>query len=172
MFGDDFKRRLAFFLTVLSIMLMVLVSCGKRATLSGSAYDIAHRIYDLADEGGRKIYDEGINSDEAYEFGLSSEDFIENIDEARIFRVSEISGGRSMAVIVAKSEIAAGKLFERMYDGYDWVPCDPSDRAAFMLFGRYIVVAKDDAPETEKLCRAFSTLSDGGATVRISENPM
>ena len=64
------------------------------------------------------------------------------------------------------------QLYAYLYENYDWAPCDPAENMAFMLFGRYVVTVKDEREETEKLCRAFSSIAQGDATVRYSENPM
>ncbi|MGN1095897.1 MAG: hypothetical protein ACI4QR_05870 [Eubacteriales bacterium] len=172
MFYNDFEKKCIYFLFFISVLMMLLPSCGRRVSLHGGAHEVAADIYSLSDAGNIKIYEENISPKESYTLGISEDDFYENIEEAKLFHISEISGGRSLAVVVAKNDVAAGKLFERMYRGYDWVPCDPCDKAAFMIYGRYIVIAKDDSENTSKFCSAFSSLSGGGATVKISENPM
>ncbi len=171
MFKSDFEKRSACFLILCIVLLMLLASCEKKASLSGGAHDVAVKIYTAAGNG-KELYEENIIPDEAYTLGISPEYFSETIEEAKLFHLSEISGGKSMAVIVARDELMAGELFEKMYDGYDWVPCDPAENAAFMVFGRYIVLAKDMEDMTQTICRAFSDVAGGKITTRISRNPM
>ena len=174
MFNNDYYKKYSLWAAVLSLMLLVLVSCGKhmRTDLEGSAHDVALRIYEEAGENTAMAYEEIVNAENAYIFGISEEDFREKIAEATVFHPSELSGGRTLCVIVSKDEATAKELYARLYDEYDWAPCDPSDSMAFMRFGKYIVTVKDGREETAKLCRAFSAISDGGATVRFSDNPM
>lgn len=174
MFNNDYYKRYSLWAAVLALVLLVSVSCGKhmRTDLEGSAHDVALRIYEEAGEDSANAYEESVDAENAYIFGISEEDFREKVAEAAVFHPSELSGGRTLCVIVAKDEADARELYARLYDEYDWAPCDPADSMAFMKFGKYIVTVKDEREETAKLCRAFSAISDGGATVRFSENPM
>ncbi len=172
MFKNDFGKKTALFLTLMLFMLLLLMSCEKRDTLTGSAYDVARHIYDVADGEGGELFHEKINADGAYEIGLTPEEFQNTVEEARLFKRSEFSGGKSMAVIVAKDEMVAGKLFDKLYNTYEFAPCDPCDKAAFLQSGRYILIAKDDEDDTERLCSAFSFICGGHMRVKTKDNPM
>lgn len=175
MFNYDYDKKCALFASILALVLLVLVSCGKQMRaeqLTGNAHDVAFRIYEEAGEDRSGVYEERVNIENSYIFGISEDDFRENVEEATVFHPSALSGGKSLCVIVAKDETAAMELYKTLYGEYDWAPCDPADSMAFMRFGRYIVTVKDEREQTAKLCRAFSAISDGGATVRFSENPM
>ncbi len=158
-----------------ALVLLVLVSCGKQMkenTLDGDAHEVAFRIYEAAGEDSSRVLEQSVSAENSYMFGISEEDFSEKAVEGALFYPSAVSMGKTLSVIVAKDEASAEELYAYLYENYDWAPCDPAENIAFMLFGRYVVTVKDEREETEKLCRAFSSIVEGDATVRYSENPM
>ncbi len=175
MLKNDNDKKYAVFASVLALILLTLVSCGRQMQaekLTGGAHDVAFRIYKAAGEDSSGVYEEALNTENSYIFGIAEDDLLNDVEEASVFRPSALAGGRALCVIVAKDETAAERLYSKLYEEYDWAPCDPADSMAFMRFGRYVVTVKDEHEQTAKLCRAFSAVSDGGAVVRFSENPM
>ncbi|MBE6653891.1 MAG: hypothetical protein E7608_00375 [Ruminococcaceae bacterium] len=175
MFYNDNDKKSAILAVLLSLALLVLVSCGKQMkenTLDGDAHEVAFRIYEAAGEDSSRVLEQSVDAGNSYMLGISEDEFEEKALEGALFYPSAVSMGKTLSVIVARDEACAEQLYEYLYENYDWAPCDPADNMAFMLFGRYIVTVKDEREETEKLCRAFSSIAQGDATVRYSENPM
>ena len=97
MFKSDFEKRSACFLIICIVLITLLASCEKKASLSGNAHDVAVKIYTAAGNG-KELYEENIMPDEAYTLGISPEYFSEAVEEAKLFRLSEISGDRKSVV--------------------------------------------------------------------------
>ncbi len=175
MFYNDNDKRSAVAAALLSLVLLVFVSCGKQmktATLDGGAHEVAFRIYEAAGEDSSRVLEQSVDAENSFMLGISEDDFREKAVEGALFYPSALSMGKTVSVIVAKDEVCAEELCSYLYENYDWAPCDPAENIAFALFGRYVVMIKDERAETEKLCRAFSAITQGESTVRYSENPM
>ena len=175
LFYNDNDKKSAVAAALFSLVLLVLVSCGRQmrtATLEGGAHEIAFRIYETAGEDTSLVLEQSVDAENSFMLGIPEEDFSEKATEGALFYPSALSMGRTVSVIVAKDEACAGEICEYLYKNYDWAPCDPAENAAFMVCGRYVVMIKDERAQTEKLCRAFSSITQGGATARYSENPM
>ena len=113
-----------------------------------------------------------ISSPDAYMIGIEADDFLENVEEARIFRPSALSAEQSLCIVVAKSRRSADELFEEMCESYEWAPCDPARSAVFMQYGNYILLGKDSADGAKAISDAFAAETDGGARAEFSQNPM
>lgn len=175
MFYNDNDKKGAIIAVLLALVLLVLVSCGKQmraSTLNGGAHEVAFRIYESAGEDTSRVLEQQVDAENSFMLGIPENKFLETAVEGALFYPNAISMGKTLSVIVAKDEACAEELYSYLYENYDWAPCDPAENAAFMLFGKYIVMVKDERAETEKLCRAFSSITKGDATVRYSENPM
>lgn len=175
MFYNDNDKKSAILAVTFALVLLVLVSCGKQMkqdTLNGGAHEVAFRIYDAAGEDSSRVLEQSVDVQNSYMLGIAENEFEEKAVEGALFYPSAVSMGKTLCVIVAKDEACAEQLYAYLYENYDWAPCDPAENMAFMLFGRYVVTVKDEREETEKLCRAFSSIAQGDATVRYSENPM
>ena len=175
MFYNDNDRKGAISAVLLSLVLLVLASCGKQmraSTLDGGAHEVAFRIYESAGEDTTRVLEQQVDAENSFMLGIPENKFLETAVEGALFYPNAISMGKTLSVIVAKDEVCAEELYSYIYENYDWAPCDPAENAAFMLFGKYIVMVKDERAETEKLCRAFSSITKGDAVLRYSENPM
>ena len=172
-YKNDNDKKFALAAAILAMLLFTLVSCGKQmAELKGSAKDVVFRVYSRAGINTDSMYHEEFQKDSAYTLGISEESFEENVEEAHIYRPSELNPSKSIFIVIAKNKYGAEDLYNEIYEDYDWAPCDPADQAVFMLYDKYILMAKDDDEEIERIANAFSDETEGNALMHFSRNPM
>ncbi len=173
MYNNDNNQKYALLAAFFAMLLFALVSCGKQmAELRGGAHDIAFRVYSRAGMDTENMSEESISPENSYMLGISEESFRQNVEEAHVFRPSELSAAQSLCIVVAKSAPCAEDIYTEMRVGYDWAPCDPAETAVFMMYGNYILLAKSDGVGANALSAAFAEETGGGASVSFSQNPM
>ena len=173
MYKNDNDKKYAVLAVMFALLIFTLVSCGKEMKkLRGGARDIAERIYERASIDTKDMEETILSAPDAYMIGIEADDFLENVEEARIFRPSALSAEQSLCVVVAKSRRSADELFEEMCESYEWAPCDPARSAVFMQYGNYILLGKDSAEGSKALSDAFAAETSGGARAEFSQNPM
>ena len=173
MYKNDNDKKYAVLAVIFALLIFTLVSCGKEMKkLRGGARDIAERIYERAGIDTRGMEETGISAPDAYMIGIEADDFLENVEEAHIFRPSALSAEQSLCIVVAKSRRSADELFEEMCESYEWAPCDPARSAVFMQYGNYILLGKDSADGAKAISDAFAAETGGGARAEFSQNPM
>ena len=91
--------------------------------------------------------------------------------------VKKVGGGSAkfffrQQTALGKVEGFAEEIFEEMCEEYEWAPCDPSEIAVFMQYGKYVLLGKDSAAGAEALSEAFALETGKGAKTEFSQNPM
>ncbi len=173
MYNNDNNQKYALLAALFAMIIFTLVSCGKQmAELRGGAHDIAFRMYAQAGVDTANMNEEELSAEGSYLIGISEESFKQNVESAHIFRPDELSAAQSLCVVVAKNAPCAEDIYAQMKAGYDWAPCDPAETAVFMLYGKYVLLAKSDAAGANALSSAFAAESGGKASASFSHNPM
>ena len=173
MYKNDNDKKYALLAAIFAVLIFTLVSCGKHMReLQGDAREIAQRVYERAGIDARGMEEEEISAPDSYMLGIEEEEFRESVEKACFYRPSALSAAQSLFVVVAKSEGFAEEIFEEMCEEYEWAPCDPSEIAVFMQYGKYVLLGKDSAAGAEALSEAFALETGKGAKTEFSQNPM
>ena len=115
MFYNDNDKKSAILAVLLSLALLVLVSCGKQMkenTLDGDAHEVAFRIYEAAGEDSSRVLEQSVDAGNSYMLGISEDEFEEKALEGALFYPSAVSMGKTLSVIVARDEACAEQLYE------------------------------------------------------------
>ncbi len=173
MYNNDNNQKYALLAALFAMIIFTLVSCGKQmASLHGGAHDIAFRMYAQAGVDTGNMNEEELSHESSYILGISEESFKQNVESAHVFRPDELSAAQSLCIVVAKNAPCAEDIYKEMKLSYDWAPCDPAETAVFMVYGKYVLLAKSDEEGANALERAFASESGGKASASFSHNPM
>lgn len=154
------------------IILMILVgicliSCREEdvpafADMNG----LADGIYRNTVSDTEGLYCEQIDDDSAFAFGIAEEEFDRRVENAVCLRQTVDTKGRELYVFEAESEADALWLAQKLYDAYEFAPCDAAEKMTAACAGKYAILFKSTSAEVDKAAEGFRTLTGGALRFR------
>ena len=146
------------FLIIFLLAALFLCSCGEMRNISFS--EMSEKMVGAAE---RSLTDKRITPDDCYILGVSEKTYISSIENAAIFAPDFSSDGFQMIIVKAKTSVDAERLCAEMKSNYEPAPCDPAENTEFVYCRDYVLFAKGDVSETERLSSAFMSLLKKGS---------
>ena len=144
------------------LLAVFLFSCGKNAVSAfADTGNLAEQIYQKAGLDMSGVYRETLDESFAFAFGISSEDFDERVEHAVCYRETVDTKGRVLYVFEADEAGDALWLAQKIYDSYEFAPCDAAEKMTVACSGKFVVLFKSDAAEVETAAKIFRSLSGG-----------
>ena len=160
------KKILLVFTICLSFLLS---SCGETVMSAfAEAEDRASSIYRQAGISMQNVYSEEIEDNFAFAFGIGREEFDEYVEDAVCLRQAVDSKGQTLYVFETEAEKDALWLAEHIYAGYEWAPCDPSEKLVIASSGKYVMLFKSGVKEADQVLESFRSLM--GGTLRFRKD--
>ena len=158
--------------TILLLLFSVLLTACSEKTIAvyADAEDLASEIYARAGLEKSGVYTEELHEDTAFAFGMKREEFDGYVDKAICYRQAVDTKGQALYLFETEDDKNSVALAEKIYGGYEFVPCDPAEKMTVACSGKYVMLFKSTADETDAALEAFRALSGGALRFRKDKN--
>ncbi len=154
-------------LSILLFLICFLPSCGEKSVpVFADAQNLASAIYDRAGLEKDGIYCEEVEEDLAFAFGISKGDFDEYVDNALCYRQAVDDKGQTLYLFETESDRDSVSLAGKIYQGYEFPPCDAAEKMTVACAGKYVMLFKSDVSEVDAAVEGFRSASGGALRFR------
>ena len=148
-----------------------MISCGRKEVPAFSNMgNLAEEIYRRSGLEMSGVYRETLDEKFAFAFGISEEDFDERVETAVCFRETVDTKGRALYVFEADEENDAMWLAQKIYDAYEFAPCDIAEKMMVACMGKNVVLFKSDAAEVENASQLLRSYAGGALRFKKDRN--
>jgi hypothetical protein len=152
------------FMVILGICL---ISCEEKTVPAfADMGSLADGIFRAAGMDMNGIYREEVDDDVAFAFGMTEEEFDSRVENAVCLRDTVDSKGRELYVFEAENEDDSVWLAQKLYESYEFAPCDVAEKMTVACAGKYVILFKSSASEVDSAIDSFRTLSGGALRYR------
>ncbi|MBQ8496157.1 MAG: hypothetical protein IJ489_01715 [Clostridia bacterium] len=154
-------------LIVILLMSLVLTSCSEQTlAVFADMEDLASTIYARAGLEKSGVYTEELDDDIAFAFGMGREEFDDYVEKAICYRQAVDTKGQTLYVFETEADKNSVTLAGKLYDGYEFAPCDPAEKMTVACSGKYVILFKSTAAEVDAAVESFRALSGGALRFR------
>ena len=138
------------------------VSCSE-ATIPvfADAESFAASLYSRAGLDKNGLYCEEMDESLAFVFGLNKEEFDQWVDHALCYRQMVDEKGQTLYLFETEDGQDSATFAKKIYEGYEFAPCDPSEKMAVVCSGKYVMLFKSTQAEVDAAVDGFRSLSGG-----------
>ena len=155
----------------LLLLTLFLTACGEKSVaVFSDTEDLAAAIYDRAGLEKNGVYCEDVEEDSAFAFGISKGDFDEYVDSALCYRQAVDRKGQTLYLFETESDRSSVQLAEKIYQGYEFPPCDAAEKMTVACSGKYVMLFKSSVTEVDAAVEGFRSASGGALRFRKDKN--
>lgn len=158
-------------ISILLLLTLFLTACGEKSIpVFSDTEDLAAAIYDRAGIEKNGVYCEEVENDLAFAFGISQGDFDEYVDSALCYRQAVDRKGQTLYLFETESDRDSVTLADKLYQGYEFPPCDAAEKMTVACAGNYVMLFKSNISEVEAAVEGFRSASGGALRFRKDKN--
>lgn len=118
----------------------------------------------------RPMEETEITEEDSYRLGLSTEEFRSLVDRAHLVRPDLSVTGFEVLAVRAADVRAAKKLYRTLLHDYEWAPCDPAERVAFLRHRDGVFRVKGSETEVDAFVRHLKEKGTVNKRILINNN--
>ncbi len=158
-------------IAILLLLSLALTACSEKTlAVYADTEDLASAIYARAGLEKAGVYTEELHEDIAFAFGMKREEFDDFVEKAICYRQAVDTKGQTLYVFETEDDKNSVTLANKIYGGYEFVPCDPAEKMTVASSGEYVILFKSTAAEVDAAIDAFRALSGGALRFRKDKN--
>ncbi len=147
---------------------LLFVALSVNGGVNMSAKDALITILNNVGNDGEIVETVDIGADDAFVLGLEEGDF--DFVNSAAMTLEASADGSAKTLIVAAGKKDAKKIYEKMWENYEFPACDNAEKIIFLRSGNVIASFKGKSENVDAYARAFGDIY-GAEAMKILKNP-